>query len=103
MGSVPYSSGGAAGDGVEADVGGFLSLEDPCVGAVFALDQLGYIVFVLGRDVAVEHVRWFDEVVIDRDQDEVVHVHGELLSVVTPIPDRTAIVLACAAKGTEIR
>ena len=76
----PVLVGRAAGDRVEADVGGLLALEDPGVGAVGLDDHLRHHVLVLGGDVAVEHVRWFDDVVVDGDEDQVVHVHGALLT-----------------------
>ena len=65
----------ASGDGVEADVGGPLALELPRIGPVVARDHLRRAVLPLGRDVTVEHVRWFDDVIVDRDEDEIFDPH----------------------------
>src|SRR5581483_6610165 len=67
----------AARDGVEPDVGGFLTLEYPGVGPVGPLDQLRYVVFVLVGDVTLEHVGRFHKVVVHGNQDEVVHFHRD--------------------------
>jgi hypothetical protein len=69
----------ATGDGVEADVGRLLALEHPGVGAVVLGDDLGGLVLPAGGDVAVEHVRRLDDVVVHRHQDQVVDVHAGLL------------------------
>ena len=41
-------------DGVEADVGGLLTLENPCVRAVFPLNELRGVVLVFRRDMLVK-------------------------------------------------
>jgi hypothetical protein len=50
------------------------------VRAVFSLDELGHVVLVRVGDVTLEHVRRFNEVIVDRDQNEVVHLHYVLLA-----------------------
>ena len=52
------------------------ALEVPLVDAVVVADHLGRLVAPLGGHVALEQVRWLDHVVVDADQDHVVHLHG---------------------------
>lgn len=66
-------------DRVEADVSGFPALENPCVRAVFPLDEFGGVVLVFGRDVLFEQVRRFDQVIVYGYQYEVLHFHVESL------------------------
>ena len=76
LGVEAVLGGRAAGDGVEADVGQLGAVVGPHVDAVVALDQLRRLVPVLGRQVRVPHAARLDDVVVDRDQDEVVQLHG---------------------------
>jgi hypothetical protein len=53
-----------------------LALEHPLVDAVLVADDLGHLVGPLRRDVVLPHVGRLDEVVVDADEDHVVHLHG---------------------------
>ncbi len=55
---------------------GALALERPLVDAVLVADDLRRLIEPLGRDVVLVHVGRLDHVVVDADQDHVVHLHG---------------------------
>src|SRR5207237_5095127 len=72
--------GRAAGDGVEADVGQLLALVEPHLGAVVATDEPGrHLVPLLGQ-VALEHPRGLDHVVVHADQHHVLDAHGRMVA-----------------------
>jgi len=66
----------AADDGVQAHRRPLLALVFPVVGAGRGLLQLGRGGQRIARQVLVEHVGGFADVVIDADDDQVVHLHG---------------------------
>ena len=66
---------GPPGHRVQPDVGRLLALEDPGVGAVIPRHDLRRAVLALLRDMAVEHVRGLDDMVVNGHEDEVVDVH----------------------------
>ncbi len=55
---------------------GGLALERPLVDALRVADDLRRLVEPLRRQVVLVHVRRLDHVVVDADQDHVVHLHG---------------------------
>ena len=76
VGSKPYSSGGRPGDRVEPDVGDLRALERPHVGVhLVFVDHARGVLEVGLRHVPLEEVGRLDDVVVDADEDEVVHVH----------------------------
>lgn len=68
---------------VESADSGRFPLVDPLVDALLGNDDLGCLVPVLGRNMAGEHVGWFDYVVIDTHENHVVelHIHSRVLLV----------------------
>ena len=72
--------GRAADDGVEPDVGELLALEEPGVAAVLPPDEPGRLRPPPLGQVALEHVGGLDDVVVDADQDQVLHAHGSMLA-----------------------
>ena len=64
------------GHGVQRDVGDHHVAELPGVAAVRVVHQPRGVVDVLLGQVILEHVRRFDDVVVDADQDHVLFVHG---------------------------
>ena len=53
---------------------------EPLLGAVGFVDDAWHPVPVLGRDVGVEHVGRFADVVVDGDEDEIVGVHTHVVT-----------------------
>ena len=59
-----------------------LALEDPLIDPVVVADDLGGLVAVLGGKMPFVHVRRLDRVIVDADQNHVVHMHRDLPSTV---------------------
>src|SRR6266540_4261248 len=63
-------------DRVEAEVAAAEVAVEPLLGAVGLVDDARHPVAVLRRDVGVEHVGGLADVVVDRDEDQLVHAHA---------------------------
>ena len=86
---------------VERDIGDHHIAELPGVAAVRVVHQPRRIVDVLLLQVVLEHVRRFDDVVIDTDQDHVVLVHGAPFPVTLNGSARTVLYLGKLASRRE--
>ena len=73
-----------------------LALKDPFVDALLVADHLRHLVEPLGRDMVLVHVRRLDEVVVDADEDHVVHAHG-----VAPL-EETQLMLHIPSAGVPV-